>query len=280
MGQRNLFFGQSPAKSPTKQGHRRAVPERRFTSLSPQELTIRFSDHTVTQVGGYPLWDQFMRELNLNTKLAQHIKMNRGPLGFTAPELSRFFLDARVLGSDRLMHVDRLRYDPMLVQSYGLDGLPSDETLGRYFKSFDPGHLASADRLNVRLNGQCWKRARRRQLCAALTDRVILDYDSSTLTVYGKQAGADRGRCFRHKDKPGFQPKFAFVGGLGIMVNQRLCAQSVNLDADFDAFHQATIGKLPDHAQIWGSRADGALYSKARVRGCCGSTRSISTLPM
>ena len=82
---------------------------------------IRVADNGVTQVDGYPLWDRFLRGLNLNTKLAQHIKMNRGPLGFTAPELSRFFVDARVLGSDRLMHVDRLRYDPMLAQSYGLE---------------------------------------------------------------------------------------------------------------------------------------------------------------
>ena len=134
MNERTLFSGPSPAKSPRKQGHNRPVPAPRFAALSPEQLTIRFADHTVTQVGGYPLWDRFLRRPKLNTKLAQHLKMDRGPMGFTAPELSRFFIDSRLLRSDRLMHVDPLRYDPMLAQSYGLGGLPSDGTLGGCFK--------------------------------------------------------------------------------------------------------------------------------------------------
>jgi hypothetical protein len=266
--QRTIFFGDSPEQSPPKQGHNKPVPERRFAALSPEKLTVRFSNTTATQVGGYPLWDHFARGVNLNSKLGQHIKMDRGPNGFTAAELSRFFVDSRVLGSQRLMHVDRLRYDPMLVHSFGIDGLPSDETLGRYFKSFDAGHLASVDRLNERLNNKLWKQARRARWCPALTNRIVLDYDSSTLTIYGKQEGANQGRNVRRKDQPGFQPKFAFIGGLGIMVNQRLYAQSVNLDSDFDAFHSQTVAKLPARAKVWAFRADGALFSQERIAWC------------
>lgn len=266
--QRNLFFDNKPRKSPPKHGHNRPVPARRSRALEADALTIQFSDTTATQVGGYPLWDQFLRRAKLELKLAQHIKIHRGANGFTPPELSRFFIDTRVLGSARLMHVDRFRHDPMLVQSYGIDGLPSDETLGRYFNQFSAGHVASTDRLNVRLNNQHWKQARRQGNKAVQNGKIILDYDSSTMTVYGKQAGADRGKSFRKKDKPGFQPKFAFIGGLGVMVNQHLYPQSVNLDVEFDAFHKATLAKLPQTAKVWAFRADGALYSQARVRGC------------
>ena len=264
--QRTLFFGKIPQKSPKKDGENLPVNERRFAAVRAREMEIRFTNTTATQFGGYPLWDGFLKEAGIDARLAHHIKMNRGE-GFTAPELSRFFMDACVLGCERLMHVDRMRYDPMLTHAFGIDGLPSDETVGRYFKSFGQGHLESLDRLNVRVNNREWKTWRRglSKKKRQESEGIILDYDTSTMTVYGKQEGADRGRCFRKKDKPGFQPKFAFVGGLGVMVNQELHPQSRNLGSDFESFHWRTVGKLPKTARIWAIRGDGGLYSEERV---------------
>jgi hypothetical protein len=263
--QSKLFWGGIPEKSLKKDGEKKPISDRRFTPLCFQDLEIRFSNSTVTQFGGYPLWDSFLQRTSLNEKLAQHIKMNRGSNGFTAPELSRFFIDARLLGAERLMDVDPMRFDPMLTNAYGIEGLASNVTMGRYFKSYTAGHLESLDRLNVRLNNQLWKKSRRKRLGPAKEGKVILDYDSSTMTVYGKQEWADRGRCFRKKDKPGFQPKFAFIGGLGIMVNQKLYPQSVNLPKDFESFHRETVRKFPKTAKIWAIRGDGALYSEQRI---------------
>jgi hypothetical protein len=264
MRERNLFFGSVPQHAAPKCGQNKPVDERRFRAVSPDQLEVRFTNTTVTQFGGYPLWRSFCDDVGLSAKLAHHIKMDRGG-GFTAPELSRFFVDTRVLGAERLMHVDGMRHDPVLTRSYGIDSLPSDETVGRYFKSFMPGHLGSLDRLNVRMNNQMWKRCRRKGISPARDGGVILDYDSSTMTVYGRQEGADRGRCFRHKDKPGFQPKFAFIGGVGVMVNQALEPQSSNLPCGFEAFHNETQRKLPKTARIWAVRGDTALYSGERI---------------
>ena len=264
--QRNMFLGEVPEKSPKKHGQNRPVPERRFEALSPNQIDIGFTDTTVTQFGGYPLWDSFLGELKLDLRLAQRIKMDRGE-GFTAPEVSRWFIDTRFLGAQRLMDVDPMRCDPMLTQAYGIDTLPSDETVGRYFKSYTKGNLDAADRLNTDVNNRCWHAARKHN--AAIQDgAIILDYDSSTMTVYGAQEGADRGRSFRKKDKPGFQPKFAFIGGLGIMVNQHLYPQSVSLPKHFEQFHDETVAKLPEGARIWAIRGDGALYSEDRAKWC------------
>lgn len=263
--QRTLFWGKSPARTPKKNGENRPVPERRFPALRLENLEVNFSNTTVTQFGGYPLWAAFLKEVGIDARFAQHIKMDRGPNAFTAPELSRFFLDAAVLGAGRLVDVDRMRHDPMLVLTHGLETLASDETLGRYFKAYGEGHLRSLDRMNERLNASEWKVARRQGYRAIAEGKVILDYDSMTSTVYGEQEGADRGRCFRKKDKPGFQTKFAFIGGLGLLVNQKLCPQSYNLPKEFEAFHKATLGKLPKGARVWAIRGDGALYAEDRI---------------
>jgi hypothetical protein len=263
--QRTLFWGKSPAKSPKKNGDNRPVPERRFTPVRVADLEINFSNTTATQFGGYPLWAAFCEEVGFDAWFAQHIKMDRGANGFTAPELSGFFLDAAVLGAGRLVDVDRMRQDPMLVHAHGLETLASDETLGRYFKAYEEGHLRSLDRMNTRLNTSQWKVACRGGYRAIAEGKVILDYDSMTSTVYGEQEGADRGRCFRKKDKPGFQTKFAFIGGLGLLVNQQLCPQSYNLPKDFEPFHEATLAKLPKGARVWAIRGDGALYAEHRI---------------
>jgi len=263
--QRTLFLGKCPVRTPKKDGENRPVPERRRPPLDVRDIRIEFSNTTVTQFGGYPLWASFLDDLGVDARFAQHIKMNRGENGFTAPELSRFFLDSRVLGAERLVHVDAMRFDPMLVQAYGIDTLASDETLGRYFKEFAAGNLAALDHMNVWVNQSQWKWARRQGYRAMQEGKVIIDYDSSTSTVYGDQEGADRGRSFRKKDNPGFQAKFAFIGGLGILANLELYPQSYNLPKEFEPFHAATLAKLPKGARVWAIRGDGALYSEDRI---------------
>jgi hypothetical protein len=262
--QRTLFYGRIPAQTPRKDGDNPLVPDRRFRATDAGEIEIRFNNSTVTQFGGYALWAQYLDDLGLNAALASHIKMSRGPMAFTAPELSRFLIDAKVLGADRLMHLERFRLDPALTSIAGIDGLPSGKTMGVYLKQFEPNHEAGLERLGTRLLDREWRRR-----CKARHKKgVILDYDSSTTTTYGKQEGADRGRSFRKKDKPGFQPKFCFIGGLGVMVHQWLEPQSHNLRKNFWQFHGESVAKLPQGAWIKGFRGDGALFDIEVVQAC------------
>lgn len=267
VSQRTFFFGEKPPRTPRKDGENPLVPTRRSRALKPEFIEIRFTNETVTQFGGYPLWDQFCGDIGLNQRFARHVRMDRGDWGFTAPELARFLVDAKILGAERLMHVETMRLDPLICKLSGIDGLPGGKTLGVFLKQHEPQHLQGLDNLNIDLNQKLWKKRRRllsktdrRQM-----DRIILDYDSSTFTVYGKQEGADRGRCFRKKEKPGFQPRFAFIGGLGITIHQELLPQSHNLNKDFLRFHEETLMRLPKGAKPWAVRGDGALYSQELV---------------
>ncbi len=265
--QRTFFFAEKPAPTPKKDGENPLVPDRRFRAPNPDSFEIRFTNKTVTQFGGYPLWNKFCHEIGLNQKLARHIRMERGPLAFTAPELGRWLLDSKVLNIERLMHVETMRLDPLLCECAGMDGLAGGKTLGVYLKQHEDHHRQGLDNLMVSLNSQLWKRCRRQRSKTdrQAMDRITLDYDSSTFTVYGKQEGADRGRCFRKKEKPGFQPRFAFIGGLGITVHQELLPQSHNLNKDFLRFHEETIRRLPQGAKVWAVRGDGALFSEKHV---------------
>jgi hypothetical protein len=260
--QRTIFLGRRPVRTPKKDGANPPVPERRFVAVDPNEIDIRFSNQTATQFGGYPLWASFLDWVGLDAGLAHHIKMARGPRAFTAPELSRFLIDAKVLGADRLMHLERFRLDPVLVATAGIDGLPSGKTMGVYLKEYTDGHLAALDRYNTRTTHRLWKKAHRGKPKPA----VILDYDSETTTVYGRQEGADRGRSFRKKDKPGYQPRYGFIGGVGLMVHRELLPQSHNLGKDFIRFHEETVLRVPQKAKIRAVRGDAAIYSFEHIR--------------
>lgn len=259
--QRKLFYHEKPAKTVRKDGTNLLVPDRRHVPIKLADVEVRFDDPAITGCGGYPAWGLFEKRIGLASELASHIKMNRGPLAFTVPELSRFLIDCRILGADRLMHAERFRLDPMLTASYGIDGLPSGKTIGIYLKQYKGHHLDSLERLNIKMNRKLWKKVYGKKRW-----RGVMDYDSTTMSVYGKQEGADRGRCFRRKDSPGFQPKFAFLGGLGLMVNQKLLPQTHNLTRNLLAFHEESMAKLPPKVNIWAIRGDTALYSLENVR--------------
>ena len=260
--QRSLFLGDRPARTPKKDGTNPPVPDRRFAAVDPNEIEIRFSNRTVTQFGGYPLWASFLDWVGLDAALAHHIKMGRGPLAFTAPELSRFLIDAKVLGADRLMHLERFRLDPMLTMTAGIDGLPSGKTMGVYLKEYEDHHIDALGRYNTRSLNHLWSQAHR----GKPKPRIVLDYDSETIAVYGKQDGADRGRSFRKKDKPGFQPRYGFIGGLGLMVHHELPPQSHNLGRNFLDFHRETVRRVPKKAKIHAVRGDSGIYAFENIR--------------
>ncbi len=98
LDQRTFFYGKKPAATPKKDGENPLVPDRRFRTPLPESFEIKFTNETVTQFGGYPLWNEFCHQIGLNQHFARHIRMDRGPLAFTAPELARFLTDAKVPG--------------------------------------------------------------------------------------------------------------------------------------------------------------------------------------
>jgi hypothetical protein len=159
------------------------------------------------------------------------------------------------------MHVETLRYDPLLTKSYGIESLPAGKTCGDYLKSHGPKENHSLDNMNTKLTSDLSSRAFGNKLRL-----IILDYDSSTMTVYGKQEKADRGRSFRKKDKPGFQPKFAFISGSDLMVNQGLYPESYNLTKGFMEFHKETLKKIPPNMKVIGVRGDCAIFSETNIK--------------
>jgi len=266
--QRSKFLGESQVQNIKKDAPREGSERRRFRPIDTAEVEIKWDNTTVTQFGGYPAWDCFCRRIGLNQELSRAVRLDRGKRSFTPAEVARSLVDAKVLGAARISHIDTMRADPLLCDASGLEVLPSSVTIGRFLKEHSERQCETLRSLNERMVNKLFRaflkqypESKREEL-----KRVVVDYDSTTFTVYGKQEGADRGYCFRKKGKPGFQPRFAFMGGLGVVVNHELRPQSNNLDKDFLEFHRETLRKVPKGVKVWAVRGDAALYSQRIIQ--------------
>jgi hypothetical protein len=59
--QGTLFFGKIPKKFQKKDGKNLPVSKRRFRAISSRDIDVHFINTTVTQFGGYLLWDSFLK---------------------------------------------------------------------------------------------------------------------------------------------------------------------------------------------------------------------------
>lgn len=261
MKQRDLFYGDKKKKPKKKPKRVPPVCRRRTKKLEPEDIKVNFNNSTTTANGGYTLPRRFLKWTKLAKRFGSCIHIPKRSNGYTIPEMGLYLLDSKILGCERLMHVETIRHDPLLTKSYGIESLPANKTCGDYLKSYTEKDNESMDRMNTKLINDLSSRTLGNKLRL-----VILDYDSSTWTVYGKQEGADRGRSFRKKDKPGFQPKFAFISGLDVMVNQRLYPESHGLSKGFMEFHKETLAKIPSNMRVVGIRGDCALFSEQNIK--------------
>jgi hypothetical protein len=99
-------------------------------------------------------------------------------------------------------------------------------------------------------------------------DALEIRFNNNTVTQFGgyplwhefaTQVG-------RKKDKPGFQPRFGFLAGLGVMIHQELRPESYHLNREFLAFHAETVRRLPRGAKLAFVRGDSGIYSLENVQ--------------
>ncbi len=262
--QRDLFYGKMEEKSNKKGGRERnyrTTPQYLPGRFDPERVDIRFDNDTVTPYGGANLVKKFLRRFDLRKEFSQYIRIPKRRNGYRVVDLGTLLVDMKVLGLERLMHIETVREDPFLTTSYRLRRLPTGKTMGAYLKSYGQEQVRQLDYLNNHLNRRLAKKLR-----GDMRKRgIMLDYDSAVFTVYGKQEESARGYSFRKKDKPSFQPKFAFIGGLDIMVNQKLCPGNKNLDSDFMGFHLETLKKLAKGTKVKAVRGDSSIYSEENI---------------
>jgi len=166
---------------------------------SPRNVEIAFSHVGLTHYGGILFFNEFTRVLQLRRFLTRHLLYPRRNQRYTLSQMIMALVYPIILGLDRLETASFLRSNGTFQYLTGLPSYPDPQSLRRFLLQAAPDFREQLHRLNDQLLQQFihWPDHR---------SRLILDLDSTVVTVFGRQEGAAVGYNPRYRGKRSYDP--------------------------------------------------------------------------
>src|SRR5882762_3571232 len=166
---------------------------------SPRNIKLACNHRGLTHFGGIHLLHQFLRVLHFRDFLAQQIRYSRRNRDYSVSQMLLALIYPIVLGLDRIETASLLRSNGTFQYLTGLPSFPDPQTLRRFLLNA-PAHLREqVHRANDRVLERFIHLPDHRS-------RLILDLDSTVVTVFGHQEGAAVGYNPRYRGKRSYDP--------------------------------------------------------------------------
>jgi hypothetical protein len=144
-------------------------------------------------------FNEFTRVLQLRRFLARHLRYPRRNHDYQLSQMILSFVYPIILGLDRLETASLLGSDSTFQYLSGLPSYPHPESLRRFLLQAEPDFREQLHRINDYLLHRFLHQPHHRS-------RLILDLDSTVLTVFGRQEGAEVGYNPRYRGKRSYDP--------------------------------------------------------------------------
>jgi hypothetical protein len=166
---------------------------------SPTSVRIAYNHASLTHFGGVHLFHEFLRVLHFRDFIAQQIRYPRGNRDYSVSQILLALIYPIILGLDRIETASLLRSNGTFQYLTGLPSFPDPQTLRRFLLNA-PAHLREQlHRANDRLLQRFIHLPEHRS-------RLIFDLDSTVLSVFGHQEGAEVGYNPRYRGKRSYDP--------------------------------------------------------------------------
>jgi hypothetical protein len=166
---------------------------------SPRNVKIAWNHKGLTHYGGIYFFHEFTRLLQLRKFLARNLDDPRLHSKYSLSQMILALLYPIILGLDRLETAALLRGNGTFQYLTGLPSYPDPQSLRRFLLGAPPELRRQLHRLNNRLLKHFIHRPEHRS-------RLILDLDSTVVTVFGYQEGAEVGYNPRYRGKRSYDP--------------------------------------------------------------------------
>ena len=166
---------------------------------SPRNVEIAFSHGGLTHYGGILFFNEFTRVLQFRRFLSRHLLYPRRNQRYTLSQMIMALVYPVILGLDRLETASFLRSNGTFQYLTGLQSYPDPQSLRRFLLQAAPEFREQLHRLNDQLLRQFIHLPDHRS-------RLILDLDSTVVTVFGRQKGAAVGYNPRYRGKRSYDP--------------------------------------------------------------------------
>src|SRR5690625_6511452 len=147
-------------------------------------VTIEPNLKNATVFGGAITILDYMEKSEVTEILRKNLSVQKRGGKFPLADVATALIIGRLLGIERVYHFEGIENETLLKRFFGWDKLPDYTTYYNDLQRFE--NEKDIDGLQM-TNEQLAKRILSKQ------NRVILDFDSSVNTVYGKQEGAEVG---------------------------------------------------------------------------------------
>jgi len=166
---------------------------------SPRNVRITYNHGALTHFGGVHLFHEFLRVLHLRDFLAQQIRYPRRNRDYSVSQILLALVYPIVLGLDRIETASLLRSNGVFQYLTGLQSFPDPQTLRRFLLNAPVHVRKQLHRANDRLLQRFIHLPEHRS-------RLLFDLDSTVVTSFGHQEGAEVGYNPRYRGKRSYDP--------------------------------------------------------------------------
>ncbi len=166
---------------------------------SAQNVKIAWNHRGLTHYGGVCFFHEFLRVLQLRDFLARYLEYPRLHARYSLSQMILALVYPIILGLDRLETASLLRGNGTFQYLTGLPSYPDPQSLRRFLIQAPPEFHQQLHRFNDRLLQRFIHLPEHRS-------RLILDLDSTVVTVFGRQEGAAVGYNPRYRGKRSYDP--------------------------------------------------------------------------
>jgi hypothetical protein len=166
---------------------------------SPRHLKIACDHAGLAHFGGISFLHEFVRVLQLREFLARHLAYHRRNSDYSVSQMLLALIYPIILGLDRIETAKLLRSNGTFQYLTGLPSFPDPQTLRRFLRNAPARLREQLHRVNDRL-------LERFIHLPVHRSRLIFDLDSTVLTLFGHQQGAEVGYNPRYRGKRSYDP--------------------------------------------------------------------------
>ena len=246
------------APGPRREAHQ-TVRLQIDTKDDASSIRIGFTDQRLTAHGGLIVWSHFLREKRFRQQLREVLPHDpTSPNAYDPTDVALGYVGGILGGADKLSRVAWLQSDAAVAEVLGIEAVPSQSTLSRFFGVFNQRTCQTLGGLHTRA------------VCSLPSARegYTLDLDSwALLHEDGHQEGVAVGYT-RHGLKPCHRPLIAGLAEAKLIANYWLRSGNTACVNGAAEFLRQTVRSLPTHLRVALVRGDSG-FGDASVQDAC-----------
>jgi hypothetical protein len=216
---------------------------------SPKKLKIACNHKGLTHYGGVHFFHEFTRVLQIRDFIARHLAYPRRNQRYSLSQMLLALVYPIILGLDRLETASFLQANGTFQYLTGLPSFPDAQTRRRFLLYAPPKFREQLHRVNDRLLQEFIHRPQHRS-------RLILDLDSTVLTVFGHQEGTAVGYNPRYRGKRSYSPLICLEANSALLWDAELRAGNAPTWSGGDKLLASCFSNLPADTRELRVRAD------------------------